>query len=134
MEKSYIYQRHQETPKICYGSRKTCEECECYCSIKTPDFYYSIEEPNNFCYVGKNIVKIIKIIKVHNLPSFEGQILTNLKSLFTDPIDSQKLKIHETREIIYEKHIAFSIQDITNKAIVLKNKNKTSIGVFPFII
>lgn len=36
--------------------------------VKTNTFYFSISEPNNVCYIGKSIVKIEKIEKLHNMP------------------------------------------------------------------
>lgn len=130
LKKVILKKTSKQEKKIIFSRKKINENC--YLFVETPTFYFSVKEPNNICFVGNEVIKIEKILRINDLPVFVGAKLRNLKPLFEKPLCSDKLNIYKIDRIEVECEKTFDLFNITNEAIILKN-HQDSICIFPFI-
>jgi len=97
--KSYTLKRKQKNADIIFG-RQLSDNEELYSFLKTNNFYFSVDLPNNICYVNENVVLINKIKKIENVPFFEGKIIINLQPLFDQPYNSSNFGIFKVDEMM----------------------------------
>lgn len=104
-----------------------------FASVKLEHFSLTVKNPNNFCFVDNNIIKITKIIKKKSIPFFEGHIVKNLQAYFQEPICSEVFNIYWASELEQGESKSFYFNSIAKKIICLEDSTDNTYFFIPFI-
>lgn len=88
-------------------------------NVNLNGFIFAIRNPDCFCLVLNNIIKITQIKTNNNVLVFHGRAVKNLAPYFVEPIASNNFNIYWVTDIELDCEIQFSTKDIIKKCICL---------------
>lgn len=97
-----------------------------FMTVQLEAFKLTIKEPNNFCLLKNEVIKITKIYKSSTGVLFEGLRVKHLKPFFIKPLSSANLKIYSTDKVEYHEE-CFKFNSYGLKKVLHLHLNNSSV-------